>query len=366
MVIGINLLYLFPRAVGGTETYARGLIEGLRLVDKKNQYVLFCNKESASTFDNFSNFTVVELPVSAKNSVLRSLFEIFIFPYYLWRYKIDIVHSLGYSSPVISPCPALVNIYDLNWYYHPEDFTWFRRIGWCLFVTMSAKLSTGIITSSNCSKKHLIKILKLNSNKIKVVFGGVPVSEKPLPRKYLAKYNIKGKYIFTITADVPHKNIMGLLKAMNYLKKRGKEYVLVIAGLGGRMKDLASKYIKNQNLADNTVVLGWIKPEEKFTLYKYASAYITPSLHEGFGFTIVEAFSSGTPVVSSRAFSLKEVVGNAGLLFNPKNPLEIAEKINPNLAKELVKLGRKRAKGFNWQKSAITTLEIYNSMLKNE
>ena len=370
MRIGINLLYLYPDAVGGTETYARGLIDGLRRVGVENKYFLFCSRESAPTFSEYNNLEVISLPASASNRVLRSLFEIFIFPFYLLKYKIDIVHSLGYSSPLISPCPTIVNIYDLNWYYHPEDFNLFRRIGWRLFIKSSAIFTTKIVTSSFSSKKHILEILRVPSNKVEVVYGGVPIMKNPKSRKSLLKYGIKGDYLFTLTADVPHKNIIGLLKAHKILIESGKKYTLVIGGLRGNMKIIATEFIKKEGMEDRVVTLGWLTDEDLATLYKYAKVFVIPSLHEGFGFVVLEAFVFGVPLVSSNAFSLKEVIGNAGVLFNPRRPKEIADKIklvmeNPKLLTKLKKLERTRINVFDWQKSAKATLDIYNSVLKH-
>lgn len=368
MNIGINLLYLYPNAVGGTETYARGLIGGLRKIDSNNKYFIFCSKESASTFSGSKNLKVIKLPISASNRVLRSLFEIFILPYYLLKYKIDLVHSLGYSSPLISPCPTIVNIYDLNWYYHPEDFDLFRGIGWKLFVKSSALFCTKIITSSHSSKKHISKVLWVPSEKIEVVYGGVSKMEPQLSKRYLNKFGTNGKYIFTLTADVPHKNIIGLLKAYKILVASGKKYTLVIGGLRGKMKVKALDFIQKSKIGANIIVLEWLTDVELATLYKYAAVFVIPSLHEGFGFPVLEAFSSGTPLVSSNAFSLKEVVGNAGLLFNPKKPSNIAESIDMVMSdskwrSKLKNLGLKRANEFSWEKSANKTLQIYNSIL---
>lgn len=370
MRFGINLLYLYPDAVGGTETYARGLIGGLKKVDVKNKYFLFCSRESAPTFSESSNFKVIKLPIDAGNRVARSIFEIFIFPYYLWKYKINLLHSLGYSSPIFSPCPTIVNIYDLNWHYHPEDFDLFRRAGWKFFVKSSAHFCTKIITSSNSSKKHIKNILKVPGSKVNVVYGGTPKMRKPYSKKYLGKYGINGKYLFTLTADIPHKNILGLLKAYQLILQSGKEYTLVVGGLRGNMKKLAENYIRKNDMDENIIVLGWLKDRDLSTLYKYATVFVIPSMHEGFGFPVLEAFQSGSALVSSSAFSLKEVVGNAGLLFDPCETGEMAKKITavmekPKLAKKMIKLGFARVKLFNWEKSARLTLKTYMSVLKN-
>lgn len=370
MRIGINLLYLFPRAVGGTETYARGLIEGLKKIDRKNQYFLFCNEECAPTFSESSNFKVVKLPVRAANRVKRSLFELFWFPYYLRKYKIDVVHSLGYSSPIFSPCPTVVNIYDLNWYYHPEDFSLFRRIGWRLFVASSARFCNKIITSSQSSKNHISKVLGVPENKIEVIYGGAPSMQKPYLKKTLVKLGIEDKYIFTLTADIPHKNIIGLLEAYKILLESGKKYTLVIGGSRGRMDRIMRSFIVENKLGKRIIILGWLTERELSTLYKYASVFVIPSLHEGFGFPVLEAFTFGTPLVSSNAFSLKEVVGKAGLLVDPRKPREIAASItkameDTHLRRSLSILGKNRAANFRWVQSAKKALKVYHRMINN-
>ncbi len=370
MIIGFNLLYLFPNAVGGTETYARGLIDGLIKIDNKNKYILFCNRECAPTFFESSNIKVIELPISAQNRVKRSLFEVFVLPYYLWKYKIDLVHSLGYSSPIFSTCPRVVNIYDLNWYYHPEDFSLFRRVSWIMFVLSSAIFSNKIITTSQSSKKHISKILKIKPKKIEVVYGGTPKMQKPNSRKSLAKLGVKGKYIFTLTADIPHKNIIGLLEAYKILAQSGKKYTLVIGGSRGQMDKIARSFIAKHKLGERIIILGWLTDRELSTLYKYATVFVLPSLHEGFGFPVLEAFIFGTPLISSEAFSLKEVVGSAGLFFDPKKPSEIAASIAKGmddvvLRKKLAKLGKKRATTFRWIDSANRALDVYHRMIIN-
>lgn len=366
MNIGINLLYLYPKAVGGTETYARGLIESLRKTEKNNLYFLFCNKECAKTFKPYSNVVVITLPVTVINRIARVLFEILIFPFYLYKYKIDVVHSLGYSSPLITHCASVVNIYDLNWYFHPEDFSCFRRLGWKFSVYCSAYFCDKIITTSISSKKHIIKVLKVKPEKVEIVYGGIPSLKKPYEKKYLQKMGISGDFVFTLSADVPHKNILGLLKAFKILKSKNKNYQLVIGGLTGNMKNLAKEYIESNSLI-NIKIYGWLEDRLVSSFFKYCSLFVIPSLHEGFCFVAIEAFTTGAPVISSNAFSLREVVDSAGILVNPRNYADIAKNIillmeDPKLRKEYSSKGKIRAQMFDWSISAKKTINIYKGL----
>ena len=107
MRIGINLLYLIPGFVGGTEIYAAGLLHGLSQLDNKNEFVVFVNEESVEwPIPQANNFNRVICPISASNRASRYYFEQFHFPNTLKKYKIDILHSLGYVGPVFPSCPA--------------------------------------------------------------------------------------------------------------------------------------------------------------------------------------------------------------------------------------------------------------------
>jgi len=365
MRIGINLLFLLPNSVGGTETYARGILEGLKQIDKKNNYLVFCNKEGYKTFKSSKNIKIICLPISGKNRFLRLLFELFLFPYYIAKYNVDLLHSLGYSTPFFLNCPSLVMIYDLNWYFHPEDFSFLKRIGWRFVVRNSAKFSTKIITSSNSSKESLINIFKIHYHKIEVVYGGLPKMKKTYPKNKLMKLGIRNKYIFTVTSTYPHKNLITLLKSFNFLiKHKNVSFQLVVAGLAGRAHEEIIKYIRNNNLNNKVLLLGWVDDRTLATLYKFAELMVFPSLYEGFGFPVLEAMGYGAPVISSSSYSLKEVVGQAGILINPKDIQQLADKIdevfsNKKMKDSLSKKGILRSKLFNWTLSAKKTLGIY-------
>ena len=110
MKIGINLLYLLPGVVGGTETYAAGLLQGLAEIDQRNEYVVFVNRESENwPLPQAANFTRVVCPVRAAGRASRYFFEQVRLPRLLAQYHIDVVHSLGYVGPLVAPCPVCCN-----------------------------------------------------------------------------------------------------------------------------------------------------------------------------------------------------------------------------------------------------------------
>ena len=361
MKIGINLLFLIPNKVGGTETYSRGIIDALYKFDKINKYVLFCNNENYKTFDK--KYKKVLIPINASNRFVRLLAEQILLPFYSRANKIDVLYSLGYTSPLFNFTNSIVNIFDLNWYYHPEDFNFLQRIVWKFFVTNSARFSDSITTSSFSSRDSIHKILN-KYKRIDVVYPGIPKMTKA---GTLATTKIKGRYFFSVSAAYPHKNLLGLLKSYKKFLDIGGEDKLIIVGLGGKSTPEVKEYINRNNLDGKVRLLGYVTDRELNELYKNSIALIVTSKYEGFGMPVIEAFGVGLPVVSSDAFSLKEVVGKNGLLFKPddnsgfaKGMLRISKdkKYRDNL-KNISKSGSYR---FVWKDSAKKLSDVFNNI----
>ena len=368
MRIGLNLLYLIPNKVGGTETLARELVRGLAKLDKKNAYYIFCNNENYPTFSDTSRIRRILIPINARNRALRLMVEQTVLPFVAQKYQLDVIHSLGYITPLACRCRKIVGIHDLNWYYHPEDFGLIERNVLRLLVTLSAKMSDKIIALSQASKKSIVKVLKVKKDKVEVLYGCTPKLATPGPRKSLVKFGIDKKYLFTVLAAYPHKNLIGALRAFRILIEKGHDILLVVAGLGGRASDLTSTYIKQAKIGDRVKILGYVESKDLSTLYKYCDVYIFPSLYEGFGIPILEAFSFGKPVVSSGSFSLKEVVGNAGIVTDASKPKIFAHDIervlkNKTLRAKISLLGNKRTLLFSSSRMAKKAVHIYNKTI---
>jgi len=353
MKIGINTLFLIPNKVGGSETYSRGLIKALYEYDKKNEYVIFCNKENYNTFDNKYNRILV--PINATNRFVRIVAEQLIFPIYLYLNKIDVVYSLGYTSPFFTTCKAIVNIFDLNWYYHPEDFGFFQKLILKFFVTHSANFADAITTSSFSSKKSIKE--KLNIKKpVEVMYMGMPLMNKPISKNSLLKLGVRMPYIFSLTAAYPHKNVLGLLNIFKSIIDRGHKINLVIAGLGWRSENEMKQFIKKNKLNRNVKILSYVDNGTLSALYKYAKLFLFASFYEGFGIPLLECFHFGVPIISSNAFSLKEVLGNGGVSINPHDQKIFVREIEKSLVdKEYLNAlkikSTERVKGFDWEKS---------------
>ena len=373
MRIGVNALFLIPGKVGGTEVYLRNLLTHLAVIDNKNEYVLFTNKENSGTFKiGQTNFREVLCPIRASFRPARVVWEQLFLPFQVKRYRIDVLHSPGYTAPVMVPCCSVVTIHDMNCFYYPEDFSKLTTFFLKLLVPAAARRSNEIITVSRSSKKDIVQILKIPENKICVIYEAgsshlsVPIAIKnKLREKFKERHGIDRKFILAVSVSHPHKNLHRLIEAYDILYKRYQiDRQLLIVGTEGRAQSVLVNLTKERSLEKRIIFTGWIPDEDLSLLYSEAELFVFPSLFEGFGIPLLEAMAHVTPVVSSNTTSLPEVVGDAAFLVDPYNVEEIAEAMyrvltEENLRVNLAKKGLKRVSQFCWEKTAKETLAVY-------
>lgn len=360
MHIGLNILYLIPNKVGGTETYARELIAAMtKQLGSGDQLVIYASRETAPTFVSSKKLKIVTLPIHARSRMMRLLAEQLLLPLHLIRDRISVIFSLGYSSPFIHTCPAIVTIHDLNWYYHPEDFGSIEKLAWQILTVLSAKTSNHIISISHATTDSLKSVLHTPDTKITTILHGAP--ERKISKK--GKRIIEQPYLFTVLAGYPHKNLITLLKVFKEITKTNNELVLVVCGLSGRADSTSQKFIRDNGMENKVKILGYVDDDTLCTLYQNASIFVFPSAYEGFGIPVLEAMNYGVPVVSSNAFSLAEVVGKAGILVGPLDIKGYVKAINALLSvdlirKTLIESGYRRINDLKWSDSAIAYLKV--------
>ncbi|MGE0395438.1 MAG: glycosyltransferase family 4 protein [Kofleriaceae bacterium] len=170
------------------------------------------------------------------------------------------------------------------------------------------------------------------------------------------------RYLLYVAASRSYKNIDGLVRAFHLLKTRHRvPHALVIVGLAGRATPALEQLISSLGLVDDVVFSGFLDDRMLPLVYSAADAFVYPSFYEGFGLPVLEAMACGTPVAAANRTSLPEAVGDAGLLFDPANPEDMARTIarildETELRGELVERGLVRARSFTWEKTAAATL----------
>lgn len=233
-----------------------------------------------------------------------------------------------------------------------------------------------IITVSNFSKSEILgffgkergfekvaeKIIVIHNGYNQDCFGLVtdPVGRQAV----LNKFGIEIPYIFYVGRLERKKNICNLVEGYALLLQRRKDikHQLVLAGDASYGYDEVKYMISHYNIEDQVIKTGWVAESDMPYLYSAATAFVFPSFYEGFGIPLLQAMACGTPIVASKAASIPEVVGEAGLLFDPESPAEISEALEriidqKPLREELVGRGLIRVRQFGWDKTAQSVLE---------
>lgn len=376
MRIGLNLLFLIPNEVGGTETYATSLINALAKLDRKNDYYLYINKEMLEiSFDTGANFQRRLCPINARNRALRFLWEQLMLPFQARRDRIDIMHSLGYISPMWLPSASLVTIHDLNFLYIPEAYTAFTRQMQKLFVRGSASRADHVIVVSDFIRDQIIKDLGIAVNKVSAIpeavdekmFGQDPDTSWPSIQE---RHEIHGPFILALSSLSPHKNIDFLIKAFAQYKQGDRSRSkLVIGGHLPKFGPNLPEMARRLGIDGEVIFTGYLAGESLGVLLTNATLFVFPSLYEGFGLPVLEAMAAGTPVACARRGSLPEVAGDAAIYFDPADPGELAGVLsrviaNEELQMEYQKRGHANLLRFSWEKTAADTLAVYEKTCK--
>ena len=364
MKISIDVHSLENKKWAGKEHYVNNLVKELSLIDSNNQYYLYLRKDIA-----------LNLPSNFKKRIIR-------FPNFLWHLAVSIdllfVKSDFYFAPtsyIVSALklftPTIIVIHDLVSFIMPAKHNKKARILEKLFMGISCKRAKYVIAVSENTKKDLIKIFKIKSNKI-IVIPEAPesrfhlVEDQNMIKKVLNKYDLPANFILSVGTLEPRKNLVRLIEAYRDLLNAGlTKHTLVIVGKKGWYFEEIFTKVKQLKLEKNIIFTGYIDDMDIHFLYNAASCFVYPSLYEGFGLPVLEAMSCGCPVITSDNSSLPEVAGGAAILINPNSSSEIKDKLylvlsNVSLREKMRQAGLDRAKMFSWAHTAKKSLEVFN------
>jgi glycosyltransferase involved in cell wall biosynthesis len=373
--VGLNVLYLVPGAVGGSEIYAHELIGALGRARPEVRFTVFCGREAGPSLRAAGwpgNVVVHELPVRSAVKPARIAAEVALLPVLARRAGVELLHSLGTTSPpVVVGMPSVVTILDLIYEAYPDTFPRLARSGLRALVGPAARRATRVITISESVKRDVVEILRVPASRVDSVllghgmrFSGSPTASSQLRSRFALG---EDRVVLCVSAALVHKNLPRLLEAFARLDLPGVRLVLV--GHAGRDLEPLRTRAAELEVADRVVFTGWISAADLEGLYALAACCAYPSLYEGFGMPVLEAMARGVPLVCSDATSLPEVAGDAALLFDPHDTTALASALHKiltdaNLAADLRERGRARAATFTWSRCAEGVLEAYrNSFL---
>jgi glycosyltransferase involved in cell wall biosynthesis len=378
MKIGIDLRTLAEGKITGVEVYTINLLKALFELDKKNQYLLFYNSfhgtpEHLPKFDYPNvHWKIFHFP----NRLLNASFLFLRWPK-IDRLLggVDIFFSPRYLFSALSRCCKLVvTVHDLSFILFPEFFSIKTRL-WHYLVSdkTAAKKAAEILTVSDSTKKDLVNIFKISSDKITVTHLGVDEKayntiSQPGDADVLKKYRLQPGYILYLGTIEPRKNVLGIVEAFEKLRgTSGSKCRLVLAGGLGWLYSRVLSRIKKSPCRSDIHLLSAVPEHDKPALYRNAQCLVFPSFYEGFGFPPLEAMASGTPVVASYNSSFPEVLDEACVYVKPYNSEMIYQALeqifnDKRFCSNLIQKGNVRAGEFTWQKTAEKTLAVFKSL----
>ncbi len=351
----------------GSSRVAFELIKHLEKLDHRNEYTILLPNSPMDDFPKARagfNYKIIRP---------KRLWTTISLPLALFKEKEkpDLFFSPTHYIPRFSNVKKVALIFDLSFLHFPQYFQ--RKDLWKLTnATMFiAKNASHIITISNSSKQDIIKTYGVDKGKVTVAYPGYSEELFYIDKNQTkidsikSKYNIEGEYVIFVGTIQPRKNLIKLISVFSKIDNLKLVIVGKTTGLGRQawMFEDILKRPRQLGIEDKVIFTGFIPDNEINILLNGASAFILPSLWEGFGMPVLDAMAVGCPVIVSNISSLPEVVGNAGLLVDPNSENQIEQAIrtittDKKLAAKKAKACLVQAQKFSWQKMAKTVLKV--------
>jgi glycosyltransferase involved in cell wall biosynthesis len=371
--VGLNLIFLVPDETGGMEVYARELIPALlEQAEPGTRFTAFVNREAAARPGPWGDLLAsVTVPVNARNRVEWVLGEQLLLPRLAAHAGVDLVHSLASTAPLRGRFARVVTVHDLIYARFPEAHAGIRDLGMRMLVPAAARRADRVIADSQSTRADLLALLGLDAERIDVValgLGSRALEQSLSERETRERFALgERRVLLTLSAKRPHKNLTVLIDALAELEFERRP-VLVLPGYPTAHEQELRERARSRGVEQDVRFPGWVAAAEVEGLWRVASAFVFPSLYEGFGLPVLEAMARGVPVACSNASSLPEVAGEAALLFDPSSTAQIAQALqrllgDGELRERLSTAGRERAAQFTWARSAQGTLASYEAAL---
>jgi glycosyltransferase involved in cell wall biosynthesis len=363
MVIGIDASRANISERTGVEWYSYHVIRELAKFDRKNDYRLYTREPLVKDLQGLpGNFQTVVVPG-------KRLWTYWALGRELRKHPVDALFVPSHTVPFVHPKRTVVTVHDVGFKHFRKNYGWYHYLSLALGTKWSVRRAATVVTPSRAVALEVGKEYDIPANKMRVVPNGFdPAPFRTLTAPGVAavmkKYRINDPYlIFTGRLEV-RKNVRRTVEAFYRLRDSGLfGGQLVLVGNPGVGYEDIRHVIGKRPSPEYIVHTGYLGDEERSALLKGARALIFPSLHEGFGIPILEAFAAGTPVVTANRGATKEVSGGAAVLVDPESVEAIHHGMEKVLAdqaavRKLVAAGQERTKQFGWNKTARDILEI--------
>ncbi|MCK5080651.1 MAG: glycosyltransferase family 4 protein [Candidatus Moranbacteria bacterium] len=380
MRIGIDARFFGPQEKG-LGVYVQKLVEGLEKNSNEtdHQFFIFLKKERFQDFKpqkkNFHK-VLADYPWYGWR-------EQFVYPFFLNKYKLDLMHFGHFNVPILYRRKMVVTIHDLILFHFPtfknstlnRFYYSLKLLAYRIVINLAVRKALVIIAISEFTKKDLVETLNVPGNKIKVIYQGCNLLGQKADQKsetILKKYGIIKPYILYVGNAYPHKNLKRLSQVFSSFKKKNPGVSLVLAGGRDYFYQRLEEKAQKENLK-GIIFPGFIDESDLVTIYQESESVVFPSLYEGFGFPPLEALVCEKSVACSKKTSMPEILKGTVSYFDPESSSSMLNCLNKvfRLRKNKRSQNQKKAaaeiiKKFNWDKTAQETLRIYESVSKSK
>jgi glycosyltransferase involved in cell wall biosynthesis len=381
--VGVNLLWLVPGVVGGSEDYALSLVREVARSDEVD-LVVFCQPALLRAYPDLGDdATVIAGPGRGQVRWVRLFWENSWLPYRAHGLHLDVLHHLGGTLPFVGTggaAPSVLTVYDLQPLVHPERFGRFKRLWLRAVLPRSAHRARVVLTLSEHVRQQVVSHLGTPAEQVLVAPPGVRSEGRPLTgpgeahtaaveaaAATRARYGLTGPLLLYPAISFPHKNHDVLVRALPAVLAHHPEATLVLTGRPGPNDEHIDELARSLGVGHAVRRLGRIPRRDLDALFDTVAGLVFPSIHEGFGLPLLEAMARGRPILAADASAIPEIVGTNGLLLGPDDHEAWADAIvellgNPADAAALADAAGRGAKRFRWDETTPTLVALYQRL----
>lgn len=356
----------------GLGRYSGELLAALHRAAPQHEYVgLYHAAQEMAVDGELADLKTSRVPLDAKPWRMSVLLA-----YYAhwnmdrWLPVSDIFHGTDHLLPPLKQCKTIFTIHDLIFRFFPAYHLPLNRWFLDLMLPKFMQRADAVIAVSENTRRDVARLMKIPQEKITVIYEGVsplfrPVNDPETRERVRKAYNLPPRYLLFFSTIEPRKNLVTLLDAYAELMKQDSDLPpLVVMGRRGWLYEATLQRIQDLGLTERVILTDWVASEDVPVVLSMAEVFVFPSLYEGFGLTPLEAMACGAPVISSNASSLPEVIGDAGILVEPRDTAGFANAItrvlnDADIARSLRAKGLEQASKFTWERAARETLALY-------
>jgi glycosyltransferase involved in cell wall biosynthesis len=372
MKIGISA-YATDSGKSGISQYVANIVARLPELAPAHELVVFVNEADAPWVRSWHPaLEVAVFPDRTAHPVASIFWHLTAFPRELKRHGCDLVflpagnRRLGWRYGM----PSVGTVHDLSQLHVPQKYDVLRMFYIMRVLPRMMRRLTRVISVSDSTRRDLESFARVEPERIRVIHNGADLARFSPRDRDAARSAVRAELglppellLYIARLEHPGKNHVRLLEAFAALKRdTGLPHKLILVGSRWNGAELIEAKVRELGLQREVVFPGFVPNETLPDLYAAAEVFVFPSLFEGFGIPVLEAMACGTPVCAANVSSIPEVVGEAGLLFDPYEPEAIADAMrrlltDPPLRAELVQRGLAQAKRFTWDAAAAAVLE---------